>query len=97
MVIRPLLRHELMTPRCLLRRTSSSRLNGKFADVARSSAPPAAEKTDEIEGRFHSQSHRHRQRKGGQKNSTQQRNGASFPTEDKEKPEESLSTRGDNR
>src|SRR5581483_4529065 len=37
---------------CLFRRTNSSRLNGKFADVARSSAPPAAEKTDASRGAF---------------------------------------------
>src|SRR5438270_4533588 len=39
-------------PACLFRRTNSSRLNGKFADAARSSAPPAAEKTDESRGTF---------------------------------------------
>src|SRR3954468_14476980 len=37
---------------CLFRRTNSSRLNGKFADAASSSAPPAAEKTDESRGAF---------------------------------------------
>src|SRR5581483_3809591 len=37
---------------CLFRRTNSSRLNGKFADVARSSAPPAAEKTEASRGAF---------------------------------------------
>src|SRR5215813_7187645 len=37
---------------CLFRRTNSSRLNGKFADVAKSSAPPADEKTDKSRGAF---------------------------------------------
>lgn len=37
---------------CLFRRTNSSRLNGKFAVVPRSSAPPAAEKTDRSRGAF---------------------------------------------
>src|SRR5215472_1441402 len=36
----------------LFRRTNSSRLNGKFAHVARSRAPPAAEKTEESMGAF---------------------------------------------
>src|SRR5215472_17187730 len=36
----------------LFRRSNSSRLNGKFAHVARSSAPPAAEKTEALSGAF---------------------------------------------
>ena len=38
--------------RYLFRRSISSRLTGKFADVARSSAPAAAEKTDKSRGSF---------------------------------------------
>ena len=54
-------------------------------------------KDREVEGRFHTESRRHCQGKGGQKNSTEQSNGASFPTENEKKPEENFSSRGDDR
>src|SRR5215471_7046876 len=44
--------HETPACRYLFRRSISSRLTGKFADVARSSAPAAAEKTDKSRGSF---------------------------------------------
>src|SRR5215469_6120338 len=50
-----------------------------------------------IEGSLYSQSHRHRQCKDNQKDSTQQSSDASLPTENKEKTEDSFSSRGDKR
>src|SRR5499426_4626708 len=51
----------------------------------------------EIEGRLHSQRHRHRQSKGGQKSPAEQGNDASVPTDNEEKTEQRLSRRGDHR
>src|SRR5262249_48565823 len=80
---------------CRFRRRTSSTLNGESAPAPRSSAPPAAEKTEKLRGAFTPKRHGHRQSKGGQKSSTQQSNDASVPTDSEEKTEESFSRRGD--
>src|SRR5262249_10651727 len=58
---------------------------------------PGSRKNREIEGRLHSQRHRHRQSKSGQKSSAQQGNDASVPTDNEEKTEQRFSRRGDHR
>src|SRR5438046_9331987 len=70
------------------------RQTGAHAEEQRSSG---SRKNREIEGRLHSQRHRHRQSKGGQKSSAQQGNDASVPTDNEEKTEQRFSRRGDHR
>src|SRR5262249_33891264 len=58
---------------------------------------PGSRKHREIEGRLHSQRHRHRKSKGGQKSPAEQGNDASVPPDNEEKTEQRLSRRGDHR
>jgi hypothetical protein len=80
---------------CLFRRSTSSRLKGKSIHVARSSAPPRAEKTDKLRVAFTPIGHHYRQCEDNQRNSAQQSSDTSFQRENKQKAEESFSNRSE--